>query len=226
MRKDCANCWRSINRIFPRSLQLSWQIGGDQPIRDLQAVYTSQGQEYTRQQALLAEQAANLRSEAAQTEDEIHKLRTGDREVSFESEAPQASRLRRLLRAALGLASEEVVFLCTLLNIPDKEWQDAVEGILGQNRFAILVPPAAYDAAMRLYQQRRHKDGLHGVALLDTEAILRHTPRPASLRNLVTGCGSEHRSPCRPRLSTCSWGITSSATPSTGCRAPPHGGHA
>ncbi len=156
--------------------------GSDQPIRDLQAVYTSQGQEYTRQQALLAEQAANLRSEAAQTEDEIHKLRTGDREVSFESEAPQASRLRRLLRAALGLASEEVVFLCTLLNIPDKEWQDAVEGILGQNRFAILVPPAAYDAAMRLYQQRRYKDGLHGVALLDTEAILRHTSRSASVR--------------------------------------------
>jgi uncharacterized protein YPO0396 len=156
--------------------------GGYQPIRDLQAVYTSQGQEYTRQQALLAEQAANLRSEAALAEDEIRKLRTGDREVSFESEAPQASRLRRLLRAELGLASEEVVFLCTLLNNPDEEWQDAVEGILGQNRFAILVPPEAYDAAMRLYQQRRHKDGLHGVALLDTEAILRHTSRLASVR--------------------------------------------
>jgi uncharacterized protein YPO0396 len=156
--------------------------GSDPPIRDLQAVYTSQGQEYTRQQALLAEQAANLRSEAAQAEDEIRKLRTGDREVSFESEAPQASRLRRLLRAEMGLASEEVVFLCTLLNIPDKEWQDAIEGILGHNRFAILVPPAAYDAAMRLYQQRRHKDGLHGVALLDTEAILRHTPGSTSVR--------------------------------------------
>ncbi|MBN1147408.1 MAG: AAA family ATPase [Anaerolineales bacterium] len=154
----------------------------NQPMRDLQAIYTSLGQEYTRQQALLAEQAANLRSEAAQMEDEIRKLRTGDREVSFESEAPQASRLRRLLRAELGLASEEVVFLCTLLNIPDKEWQDAVEGILGQNRFAILVPPSAYDAAMRLYQQRRHKDGLHGVALLDTEAILRHTSRSAAVR--------------------------------------------
>jgi len=156
--------------------------GGDQPVRDLQAVYTSQGQEYTRQHALLTEQAANLHSEAAKIEDEIHKLRTGDREVSFESEAPQASRLRRLLRAALGLASEDVVFLCTLLNIPGKEWQDAVEGILGQNRFAILVPPAAYDAAMRLYQQRRHTDGLHGVALLDTEAILRHTSRSASAK--------------------------------------------
>ncbi len=148
--------------------------GGDQSIRELQAVYTSIGQEYARQQVLLSEQASNLRSEATQLEDEIRKLRTGDREVSFESEAPQASRLRRLLRAELGLSSEEVVFLCTLLDIPDKEWQDAVEGILGHNRFAILVPPAHYAAAMRLYQQRRHKDGLYGVALLDTEAILQH----------------------------------------------------
>lgn len=156
--------------------------GGKQQLRDLQAIYTSLGQEYTRQQALLAERAANLRAEAAQMEDEIRKLRTGDREVSFESEAPQASRLRRLLRAELGLAGEEVVFLCTLLNVPDKEWQDAVEGILGHNRFAILVPPSAYDAAMRLYQQRRHKDGLHGVALLDIEAILRHTSRSAPVR--------------------------------------------
>lgn len=163
--------------------------GGEQPMRDLQAVYTSLGQEYTRQQALLAEQASNLRSEAAQLEDEIRKLRTGDREVSFESEAPQASRLRRLLRAEFGLSSAEVVFLCTLLNIPDKEWQDAVEGILGQNRFAILVPPAAYAAAMRLYQQRRHQDGLHGVALLDTAAILRHTSGSTPVREVCSLAG-------------------------------------
>jgi uncharacterized protein YPO0396 len=141
------------------------------------------GQEYTRQYTLLTEQVLNLRAEAAQLEDEIRKLRTGDREVSYESEAPQASRLRRLLRAELGLSSEEVVFLCTVLNIPDKEWQDAVEGSLGHNRFTILVPSAHYDAAMRLYRQRRHKDGLHGVALLDTEAILQHAANPTTAKN-------------------------------------------
>ncbi len=127
---------------------------------------------FAREQAILAEKSAVLRQEAAHLEDEIRKLRTGDREVSYESEAPQASRLRRLLRAELGLASDEVVFLCTVLNIPDPAWQDAVEGVLGFNRFTLLVPPARYAAAMRLYRERRHKDNLHGVALLDTERIL------------------------------------------------------
>jgi uncharacterized protein YPO0396 len=156
----------------------------------LQSIYTRLAVEYTRQHALLNEQVSTFREEAGQLEDEIRKLRTGDREVSYESAAPQASRLRRLLRAELGLASEEVLFLCSVLNIPNREWQDAVEGLLGQNRFAILVPPKPYNAAMRLYRDRRHKDGLHGVALLDTEAILENKhaekpPQPDSLANEV-----------------------------------------
>ena len=154
-------------------------------LSSLQSVCTTLGAEYARQHALLSEQVSVLRAEAAQLEDEIRKLRTGDREVSYESAAPQASRLRRLLRAELGLSSEEVVFLCTVLNIPNQEWQDAVEGVLGHNRFTILVPPAHYTAAMRLYRNRRQKDGLHGVALLDTETILKNhserTSEPASL---------------------------------------------
>ncbi len=34
-------------------------------------------------------------------------------------------------------------------------------------------------AAMRLYRDRRYKDNLHGVALLDTERILQSEKRPA-----------------------------------------------
>jgi uncharacterized protein YPO0396 len=143
-------------------------------IRNIQEIYTALAHDYTRQHALLDEQVAALRAEAARLEDEIRKLRTGDREVSYESEAQQASRLRRLLRAELGLSSEEVVFLCTVLDIPDQAWQDAVEGVLGYNRFTLLVPPAQYDAAVKLYRDRRHKDGLHGVALLDAKRMLEH----------------------------------------------------
>lgn len=158
-------------------------------LSSLQAIYTALGAEYTRQQTLLGEQVSVLRAEGAQLEDEIRKLRTGDREVSYESAAPQASHLRRLLRAELGLSSEEVIYLCTVLNIPNREWQDAVEGVLGHNRFTILVPPAVYASAMRLYRDRRHKDNLHGVALLDMETILKNYterfPQPNSLAGEV-----------------------------------------
>jgi uncharacterized protein YPO0396 len=147
---------------------------------------------YSREQIILTERTTSLREEASRLEDEVRKLRTGDRDISYESEAPQASHLRRLLRAELGLSSEEVVFLCSVLNIPDKEWQNAVEGILGRNRFTILVPPAHYDAAMKLYRERRHKDGLHGVALLDTERILANKTKNATENTLSSEVATDH----------------------------------
>lgn len=113
-----------------------------------------------------------LREEAAGLEVEIRKLRTGDRAASYEAEAPEAARLRRWLRAELGLSADEVVFLCTTLQVPDEAWQDAVEGVLGHNRFTLLVPPERYADAVGVYRER-HRENLHGVGLIDSERIIR-----------------------------------------------------
>jgi len=142
-------------------------------LRNTQETLTALGEHFSREQTLLNEQVTQLKTEAAKLEDEIRKLRTGDRETSYEAEAPNAARVRRLLRAELGLGANEVVYLCDVLQIPDPDWQNAVEGLLGFNRFTLLVPPAHYDDAMQLY--RKHKDTIHGAALLDTESILNGT---------------------------------------------------
>ncbi len=145
-------------------------------VQHLQADLETLGHHYAGQVALLDEQSRQLREEGKQFEGEIARLRTGDRDASYEAEAPQAAHLRRLLRAELSLGADDVIFLCTALQIPDESWQDAVEGVLGRSRFDLLVPPEHYDAAMRFYRKRRHQDNLHGVGLLDTERILRHAP--------------------------------------------------
>jgi uncharacterized protein YPO0396 len=160
-------------------------------IAALQENLAELGSEYARQQALLDEQVARLRSEAEELAREITRLRTGDRDVSTDTEAPEAARLRRLLRAELGLGADEVPYLCTLLRVPDESWQDAVEGLLGRNRFHLLVPRAHYDTAMALYQRRRQKDGLHGVGLIDGERLLAHA-RPARTGSLAEEIGTEH----------------------------------
>lgn len=162
---------------------LSVQPTTEHALRNTQEALTSLGQEYARQETLLSEKVTALRAEAAQLEADIRKLRTGDRESSVESEAPHAARLRQLLRAQLGLGANEVTYLCNELKIPDETWQDAVEGILGLNRFVLIVPPVQYDAAVQIYRQ--NKSTLHGATLLDTASILKHGTRNASQTNVL-----------------------------------------
>ena len=88
-----------------------------------------------------------------------------------------------MLHTELNLPADEIVFLCTLLHVPDEAWQDAVEGLLGHNRFTLLVPPAHYAAAVKLYRAHRRTHDLYGVALLDAERVLQHarSAAPGSL---------------------------------------------
>ncbi len=157
----------------------------------LQGDLATLGGEHARQRALLDEQAAQLHREAEGLQREITQLRTGDREVSTDTEAPEAARLRHLLRAELGLSVDQVPYLCTLLRVPDPAWQDAVEGLLGRNRFHLLVQPEHYDAAIDLYRRRRHKEGLHGVGLLDSEKLLTHG-QPARPGTLAAEVETDH----------------------------------
>jgi uncharacterized protein YPO0396 len=145
------------------------------PVRsaaEVQPVLTALGQTYADRRALLVEKVRNLREEGERLQREIAQLRTGDRDASYEAEAPFAARLRRLLRAELGLSADELIYLCQALDVADEAWQDAVEGVLGPARFHLLVPPQHCDAAMRIYRARRFKDDLHGVGLPDGERIL------------------------------------------------------
>ncbi len=153
----------------------------------LQSDLQTLGNDYAAQLALADNQAKELRQEGERLQREIQQLRTGDRAASYESEAPQSSRLRRLLRAELDLAADQVVPLYEVLHVPDEAWQDAVEGILGRARFDLLVPPDRYDAAMQLYRRRRLDDDLHGVGLPDAERILGNAraPHPKSLAGEV-----------------------------------------
>jgi len=153
-------------------------------IRNIQESFSALGNDYARQETLLTEKVSALRTEASTIESDIRKLRTGDREASIEAEAPNSAKLRQLIRAQLGLGANEVTYLCHELKIPDESWQDAVEGILGMNRFVLLVPPAHYDAAMKIYRQ--HKSELHGATLLDTASILKNETRNTLKENTLT----------------------------------------
>ena len=92
--------------------------------------------------------------------------------------------LRWLIFQEIG---EDARVLCELLQIPDERWQDAVEGYLNTQRFDLIVAPAAFDAAIAVYERRKRERHLHSVGLVNTEAILREaTPaRSGSLAEAV-----------------------------------------
>ncbi|MGE5603031.1 MAG: ATP-binding protein, partial [Nitrososphaerales archaeon] len=160
-------------------------------IHATQHLLTALAQTYADQRALLVEKVRNLREEGDRIQREIAQLRTGDRDASYEAEAPAAARLRRLLRAELGLGAEEVSYVCQALDVADEAWQDAVEGVLGPARFHLLIPPAHYDAAVRIYRSRRFKDDLHGVGLLDGDRILAAVRTGDIRRGAAAGAGSD-----------------------------------
>jgi len=139
--------------------------------RELLPILQSLSNNFSREEILLSQKVGELRDEGSKLEDEIRKLRTGDRDTSYETESPHSARLRHLLRAELNLGADEVKYLCDELSIPDESWQDAVEGLLGFNRFTLLVPPEHYNAAMKIYH--KYKDSIYGATLLDTENILK-----------------------------------------------------
>jgi uncharacterized protein YPO0396 len=183
-----ANLAAFVERVSSADLPADLHSG----LQSVQETLAALAQEYAREETLLNERSRLLRDEASYLADEIRKLNTGDREVSFKTEAPQAVRLRELLRAELHLSAGEVTFLCSELQVPDEKWQDAVEGVLGHNRFVLLVPPKDYSAAMRLYRERRSRDNLFGVALLDTERILQSEKRPVLKGSLAEEVSTTH----------------------------------
>jgi len=160
-------------------------------IRALQLPLSALGTDYLSQQTLIDARIHQYQDESARLEREITQLRTGDHEAIYEAKAPAAVRLQRLLRAQLGLAQDDVLLLCTTLQIPDESWQDAVEGVLGQARFTLLVPAEHYEAALQIYRQRRDKDGIHGVGLLDTGRLLQKKQKPKA-NSLATEVKTEH----------------------------------
>jgi uncharacterized protein YPO0396 len=164
---------QSGGQAVPPELEIF--VEGSDPkslIPNLQSQLTALAQTYADRRALLGECVRGLREEGERLQREIAQLRTGDRDASYEAEAPAAGRLRRLLRAELGLGADELIYLCQALDVADESWQDAIEGVLGVTRFHLLVPTEHYDAAMRIYRSRRFKDDLHGVGLPDGERIL------------------------------------------------------
>jgi hypothetical protein len=135
-------------------------------------------------QQQLRQQVKEVRTRGKEVEQRREHVRKGERLYPREVE-----RLRDLLTHMVG---ERPPLLCEVLEIPDERWQDAVEAMLGTQRFAILVPPRHMETAQRVLEQARLNEHIYDVGLLDVSSATnqKRVARPDSL-----ACQVQTRSP-------------------------------
>jgi chromosome segregation ATPase len=114
----------------------------------------------------LRHEIAALRERALVLENELAELRRGGRP----SYPQNVERFRDLLIPIVG---ERPTLLCDLLRIPDERWQNAVEAMLGQRRFNVIVLPEYFERALTALDQARANERLYDIGLLDLERAQR-----------------------------------------------------
>ncbi len=78
------------------------------------------------------------------------------------------------------------IILCQVLDISDIEWQNAIEGYLGKDRFNILIEPEHFLEALKIYKNIRSKYK-QSISIVDTRKIIKYDyEKEDSLASLVT----------------------------------------
>lgn len=112
--------------------------------------------------AALDEQITHAENRIGELEKEINQLARG---ISI-SYPPHVEILRSRLEPVVGVRP---AVLCELLEVPDERWQAAVEAMLGERRFLIIVPAGTYERVLGYIETFRKDSSLHDAGVLDLE---------------------------------------------------------
>lgn len=101
-------------------------------------------------------------------------------------ETPGSFPLFHALQDKLGHSDNPPQQLCRLIEVEDDEWRDALELFLGRNRFAVIVSPADYGAALEILRKtppgREPESLVHPREALELSANV----KPGSLATKVS----------------------------------------
>jgi uncharacterized protein YPO0396 len=100
---------------------------------------------------------------ADELQEELKELSTRGASVSYPK---NVEFLRDVLKKTIGSRPD---ILCELLEVPDGRWQNAVEAMLGERRFTIIVPPRYYEAVLLYIESDKTEKRLYDASVLDLE---------------------------------------------------------
>ena len=129
----------------------------------------------------LASQLNDLTSQAQELKNKIRRL-----EMGIKSFDPRLEKLKHLIETQVPGSNPRV--FCDLLDISDERWQNAIEGYLHNQKFYLLVEPTKFLPALKVYDQEKLNQNLHGFGLVDVEKLIARDmyKRAGSLAEYVT----------------------------------------
>ena len=68
---------------------------------------------------------------------------------------------------------EQIRILADCLEIRDPSWRNAIEGYLDRQKFYLLIPPASYREALRVYDAMRGEKEIYDAGLIDIASLRR-----------------------------------------------------
>jgi tetrahydromethanopterin S-methyltransferase subunit B len=83
--------------------------------------------------------------------------------------------IERRLQEKYG-AKVEVSIFCELMEIRDREWQNAIEGYLHTQKFYLIAEPRYFVDALKIYDELKFKKGFYDIGLVDIEKLMRMNP--------------------------------------------------
>lgn len=125
-------------------------------------------------------QRAELAEAERALQEKIQRLEEGIKPFD-----PRLEKLRDLIQEQVPGSNPRI--FCDLLEIAEEGWQNAIEGYLHSQKFYLLVEPAAFIPALRVYDREKDNYHLHSFGLVDVEKLLARELKvqPGSLAQYV-----------------------------------------
>jgi uncharacterized protein YPO0396 len=119
----------------------------------------------------------------------VRKIETQLRDLDTERKLQFPAHVLKAKEELSRRLCQPVSFLCENLEITDESWQDAIEAVLGNRRYSmVLSDTSAYRQAQDVLRDLRKEMGLSDVSVLHLDRIMSEARRaqPGSLANFVT----------------------------------------
>jgi len=130
---------------------------------------------------------ATLKGKALELSNQIKesKATLSDLEKGIKPFPQNVVMLKRLLESK-GIG--HVTILSEVLDVVDMRWKNVIEGYLHTQKFYLFVDEADFEAALKIYDTEKNKQGLYDVGLVDVARLKTQRPqaRELSLAHLVT----------------------------------------